>query len=103
MTVAVVLALFPLTALGADSGILGQKLVLKSRGTTQKLVFVSKDPLIPFPLCQTFAACDGGDVCVQGMCHTPNCTAHSQCGLPGIAFCISGVCCAVNGGGTFCL
>jgi hypothetical protein len=36
-------------ALGADTGISGQKLVLKVRGTKQKLVFASKDPSTPFP------------------------------------------------------
>jgi hypothetical protein len=48
--VAFVLALAVATpALGADTGIAGQKLVLKVKGTKQKLVFSSKDPLAPFP------------------------------------------------------
>ncbi len=48
--VAVCLALAIATsALGADTGIAGQKLVLKVRGTKQKLVFASKDPSAPFP------------------------------------------------------
>jgi hypothetical protein len=42
-------ALVVAPARAADTGITGQKLVLKTRGSTQKLLFSSKDPLMPFP------------------------------------------------------
>jgi hypothetical protein len=48
-TVALLLVALALPAHAADTGITGQKIVLKAKGATQKLVFSSKDPLTPFP------------------------------------------------------
>jgi hypothetical protein len=42
-------AAFPMALHAADTGISGQKIVLKSRGAKQKLIFQSKDPAAPFP------------------------------------------------------
>lgn len=48
-TILLAIALLATSAFGADTGIQGTKLVLKSRGSTYKLVFVSKDATMPFP------------------------------------------------------
>ncbi len=42
-------ALLTSSAGAADTGITGQKIVLKVKGTTQKLIVASKDPFTPFP------------------------------------------------------
>jgi hypothetical protein len=48
-TVTLLLLALVVPARAADTGVVGQKIVLKSRGATQKIVFTSKDPLLPFP------------------------------------------------------
>lgn len=55
-------------------------------------------------VCTTSSDCGTGASCIQGMCYQQDCTSHDQCGLPGIRFCIVGVCCYVDphGAGTFC-
>lgn len=47
--VALLYASIASSAGAADTGIAGQKIILKVKGSTQKLVFSSNDPLVPFP------------------------------------------------------